>query len=250
MVNHQKNETACDHSVPSRQMTPRTNVDGSRRGRQVLRCVPAERSLPSLRIERPNASAPSTDPPSESSAMVAPSILFFLAKASKSFGVSPVIAPDAETQVRQSLPQACAGPSVQTSNCIGSARQSGAATGPELVASNRQVAAALAAAANRIIRRPPASGTMPERPPSSVLGDSQEFPRVTAQTITLVRCKSRTTHVAVHCYTVTNSGLVHFSNARWASCGRFMSGNDDIIKEVGHFSFPWWNRRYSNEKVP
>ncbi len=85
--------------------------------------------MPSLRIERPSASAPSTEPPSESSAMVAPSILFFLAKASKSRGVSAVIAPDADTQVRQSLPQACAGPSVQTSNCIGSERESGAATG-------------------------------------------------------------------------------------------------------------------------
>src|SRR3954465_1202102 len=149
--------------------------------------------MPSLRIERPSDSAPSTEPPSESSAMVTPSILFLLAKASKSFGVSAVIAPDAETQVRQSLPQACAGPSVQTSNCIGSARESGAATGPELVASNRQVAAALAAAANRIIRRPPASGTMPERPPSSVLGDSQEFPsRYRLNHHTLVKCKSRT----------------------------------------------------------
>ena len=61
--------------------------------------------------------------------MVAPSRLFFLAKASKSRGVSEVMAPDAETQVRQSLPQACAGPSVQRSNCIGSERASGAATG-------------------------------------------------------------------------------------------------------------------------
>jgi hypothetical protein len=86
-------------------------------------------------------------------------------------------------------PQACAGPSVQISNCIGSARESGAATGPELVASNRQVAAALAAAANRIIRRPPASGTMPERPPSSALGGSREFLRVTAH---VRSCKSRT----------------------------------------------------------
>ena len=85
--------------------------------------------MPSLRIERPSASAPSTEPPSESSAMVAPSILFFLAKASKSRGVSAVMAPDADTQVRQSLPQACAGPSVQTSNCIDCERESGAATG-------------------------------------------------------------------------------------------------------------------------
>ncbi len=98
--------------------------------------------MPSLRMARPSPSAPSTEPPSESSAMVAPSRLFFLVKASKSRGVSEVMAPDAETQVRQSLPQTCAGPSVQRSNCIGSERASGAATGWALVASNRQVAAA------------------------------------------------------------------------------------------------------------
>src|SRR3954469_9652573 len=152
----------------------------------------------SLRIERPSASAPSTEPPSESSAMVTPSILFLLAKASKSFGVSAVIAPDAETQVRQSLPQACGGPSVQISNCIGSARESGAATGAELVASNRQVAAALAAAANRIIRRPPASGTMPERPPPACLAIRKSSPRVTAES-SHTRQMQITDRLTLHC---------------------------------------------------
>jgi hypothetical protein len=36
----------------------------------------------------------------------------------------------------------------------------------------------------------------------------------------------------MHCYTVTDSGLVHFGNARRLSCGSVMSGKDDIIKEA------------------
>ena len=37
-------------------------------------------------------------------------------------------------------------------------------------------------------------------------------------------------------YTLTDSGLVQFGNARWASCDSVMMGNDDNIKEtIGFF---------------
>ena len=66
----------------------------------------------------------------------------------------------------------------------------GAATGWALVASSRQAAAALAAATNRIIRNPPASGTMPERPP---LQRDLTIRESSLRVIALVRlCKSRT----------------------------------------------------------
>jgi hypothetical protein len=35
---------------------------------------------------------------------------------------------------------------------------------------------------------------------------------------------------------------VQFGNARWASCGSVMLGNDDHIKEAIDFSFALWNR--------
>ena len=62
---------------------------------------------------------------------------------------------------------------------------------------------------------------MPERPPSSALADSQEFPLRYRQP-QLMR-NTDPTHTAVHCYTVTDSGLVHFGNARWLSCGSVMA---------------------------
>jgi len=40
----------------------------------------------------------------------------------------------------------------------------------------------------------------------------------------------------VHSYTETDSGLVQFGNARWASCRSVMLGNDDEIKDtIGFF---------------
>jgi hypothetical protein len=36
----------------------------------------------------------------------------------------------------------------------------------------------------------------------------------------------------MHFYTATDSGLVQFGNARWASCDSVMERNDDLIKEA------------------
>src|SRR5262249_16342656 len=69
-------------------------------------------------------------------------------------------------------------PSVQSSNFIACARESVAATGRVLVARSRQAATAHAAAANRIIRSPPTSGPMPERPPTVAAGIRESLPRV------------------------------------------------------------------------
>src|SRR5882757_2994951 len=70
------------------------------------------------RIERPSAIADSTDPPSESSTIVAPRTSLVLAKASKSRAVLSVTTPAAEIQTRQNWPHSSAGPSVRHSKRI------------------------------------------------------------------------------------------------------------------------------------
>ena len=79
---------------------------------------------------------------------------------------------------------------------------------------------------------------MPERPPLQRLAIRESCPRVIAQpTQTLDYAIHGPTHAAMHFYTVTDSGLVQFGNARWPRAGSVMSGNDDVIKEAVVFSF-------------
>src|SRR4030088_553705 len=75
--------------------------------------------MPRLRMERPSASVPSTEPPSESSARTAPRVLGSLTKTSNSRGVSAVMYPTAEIQTRQFAPHAAGGPSRLHSKRIG-----------------------------------------------------------------------------------------------------------------------------------
>jgi hypothetical protein len=51
----------------------------------------------------------------------------------------------------------------------------------------------------------------------------------------------------MHFYTSTDSGLVHFGNARWASCDSLMSDNDDVIKEMIVFR-PFWMLDFGRNK--
>src|SRR5262245_12156045 len=75
--------------------------------------------MPRLRMARPSASVPKTEPPSESRTRTAPRALGSLAKVSNSRGVSAVMYPVAEIQTRQFAPQAWAGPSRRHSKRIG-----------------------------------------------------------------------------------------------------------------------------------
>jgi len=52
---------------------------------------------------------------------------------------------------------------------------------------------------------------MPERPPSSALSNSQEFPSRYCQ-CQIMQITDRL-NIAVHSYTATDSGLVQFGNA-------------------------------------
>ena len=81
--------------------------------------LPMVVTMARLRMERPSASVPRTEPPSESSTRTAPRVLGSLAKASNSRGVSAVMYPTAEIQMRQFAPQASAGPSRLHSKRIG-----------------------------------------------------------------------------------------------------------------------------------
>jgi len=80
---------------------------------------------------------------------------------------------------------------------------------------------------------------MPERPPSNVSRDSREWSsRYRHATL----CKSRTDSVCMHLYTLTDSGLVQFGNARSISCGQVLSGKDDVMMEVLLVSsFGWFD---------
>src|SRR5262249_13383913 len=101
-----------------------------------------------------------------------PSILRLLANASKSRGVSAVIAPEAETQVRHFSPQTCGGPSTQTSNCMGSERASGAAFNRTPETNNKPAATAHPAAASRFIQNPLRPSAMPGSPLVSATWES------------------------------------------------------------------------------
>src|SRR4029077_492467 len=85
--------------------------------------------IPRLRMERPSARVPSTEPPSESSTRTAPRTLGSLAKASNSRGVSAVMYPTAEIQMRQFAPQDSAGPSRLHSKRMGALPLSSAGVG-------------------------------------------------------------------------------------------------------------------------
>src|SRR3954447_4680713 len=93
------------------------------------------------RTARPNAKAASTDPPSESSASVAPRASFTLVNFSKSRAVSSVIMPTAETQTRQYEPHFSTGPSVRNSKRIEVGFDSSFATERSLVSANMQTQA-------------------------------------------------------------------------------------------------------------
>src|SRR5262245_54445000 len=87
---------------------------------------------------RPSASAASTEPPSESSTMVAPRTSLDLANVSNSRAVLSEITPVADIQVRHCWPHRSAGPSVRHSKRIGGGFLSSLATELSLANASRQ----------------------------------------------------------------------------------------------------------------
>src|SRR5215470_1556388 len=95
--------------------------------------------------------APSTEPPSESIANVAPARSWFCAKERKCRGVSAVIAPAAETKPLHLAPHASAGPCMRNSKRIGNARSVAACTLAGNGKSSGAKASAIANERNRLI---------------------------------------------------------------------------------------------------
>ena len=182
--------------------------------------------MPSLRIERLNASAPSTEPPSESNAMVMPSSLLALAKASKSLGVSEVMAFDADTQVRPIFATALRRPfrpDIEFHRlCARIGRRH------RLVTGGKQQASGGRACGGNESNHPktPASGTMPERTPASRLAFRGVFPASRR----INSCKSRTDSIRL----ALLYGDRFRSSAIWQRSDRVRRGarlcrsNDDV----------------------